>query len=56
MHIFHNMKPETLMTKSKEQRIKSEVGPGSYNVKKFDISYDLEYKGQPFPKEARFNL
>ena len=54
MHILSNMK----QTKegSREQRIKSEVGPGSYNIKKFDMSYDLDYKGQPFPKETRFKI
>ena len=39
-----------------EVRRKSEVGPGSYNMKKFDMSYDLDYKGQSFSRETRFNF
>ena len=56
MHIFHNNKSEREKAKGDSQRIKSEVGPGSYNIKKFDMSYDLDYKGQPFPKESRFRV
>ena len=34
----------------------SEVGPGSYNMNKYEITRLLEYKGLPLPRETRFNF
>ncbi len=47
---------KTMGKKMKDKRVYSEVGPGSYNVKKFDLSYDLDWKGQSFSRQTRFNF
>jgi hypothetical protein len=34
----------------------SHLGPGSYNVSKYTLSRELEFKGYPVSRETRFNF